>query len=108
MLLMLGDSLACRIVSTILATPGISPDTNVGQLFNGHKLVVDLPHDTCRDIASRLALHGLERIPVVANLQSMQLVGIVSRSDLTKPSMDLLQEQQGREKFRRMSLSARR
>ena len=93
---------------TMLSSAGISHDVEVGQLFAGQELSVALPHDSCRDIASRLALHGLERMAIVASRQSMELVGIVSRSDLIKPSMDVFDEEQKREKFRRVRLGARR
>ena len=46
-----------------------------------------LPGETCRLVATRLAVHGLERLPVVADSGTLQLVGIVSRSDLVKPSL---------------------
>lgn len=92
----------------MLSAPGHVFDTLVGQLFSAHELVVVLPHDSCRDIASRLALHGLERLPVVTSRESMQLLGIVSRSDLIKPSMDLFDEEQKREKFRRVRLGLQR
>ncbi|MBX3621163.1 MAG: chloride channel protein [Rhizobacter sp.] len=44
-----------------------------------------LPDETCRAAALRLAMNSLERLPVVADLRSRRLVGLVSRSDLLKP-----------------------
>ena len=60
-----------------------------------------LPSETCRLVATRLAVHGLERLPVVADRQTMRLVGVVSRSDLVKPSLGHFEEEHKRERFRR-------
>ncbi|MFT4069224.1 chloride channel protein [Paraburkholderia sp.] len=69
-----------------------------------------LPSETCRLVATRLAVLGLERLPVVADRKSMRLVGIVSRSDLVKPSLTHFEEEHKRERFRRIgpSLGKRR
>lgn len=62
-----------------------APDTrSVGDLLRQTRPPLALPGQTCRALARRLALDGLERLPVVADLQSCRLVGIVSRSDLLK------------------------
>jgi H+/Cl- antiporter ClcA len=90
------------------ATEGFAQGSNVGDLFEKRDLLVALPSDRCRDVASLLALHGLERLPVVRDRESMQLVGIVSRSDLIKPSLALFDEEQRREKFRRVPFPTRR
>ena len=52
-------------------------------------LEVAIPSETCRAIASRLAASGLERLPVVPEPGSRELIGIVSRSDLFKAVRDL-------------------
>jgi H+/Cl- antiporter ClcA len=62
-----------------------------------------LPSETCRLVATRLAVHNLERLPVVADHKSMRLVGIVSRSDLVKPSLSHFEEEHKRERFRRLT-----
>ncbi|WP_121321024.1 chloride channel protein [Paraburkholderia sp. RAU2J] len=62
-----------------------------------------LPSETCRLVATRLAVHNLERLPVVADHESMRLVGIVSRSDLVKPSLSHFEEEHKRERFRRLT-----
>jgi CBS domain-containing protein len=58
-----------------------------------------LPGDTCREVALRLAALGLERLPVVADSVSRRLVGLVSRSDLLKPSHVLHDEDVRRERI---------
>lgn len=62
-----------------------------------------LPSETCRLVATRLAVHGLERLPVVADRKTMRLVGVVSRSDLIKPSLSHFEEEHKRERFRRLT-----
>ena len=61
-----------------------------------------LPGETCRLVATRLAVHGLERLPVVADGETLRLVGIVSRSDLVKPSLAHFDEEHKHERFRRI------
>jgi H+/Cl- antiporter ClcA len=58
-----------------------------------------LPTETCREVASRMAAFGLERLPVVDSLESKQLIGIVSRSDLLKPARKLYDEESLRERL---------
>ncbi|GAB7522973.1 chloride channel protein [Paraburkholderia sp. 2C] len=74
-------------------------DMRVGDLMQDAPAIA-LPHETCRLIATRLAVHGLERLPVVADRTSMRLIGIVSRSDLIKPSLGHFEEEHKREQFR--------
>jgi H+/Cl- antiporter ClcA len=69
------------------------------RLPDPHKLVYALPNDTCRAVAQRLAAHGLERLPVVKDSVTRELVGIISRSDLLKPSRALHEEEVHRETF---------
>ncbi|MHA6822141.1 chloride channel protein [Ralstonia pseudosolanacearum] len=82
--------------------------TAIADLFGANAPVMALPGETCRIIATRLAVHGLERLPVVADAQSRRLVGIVSRSDLVKPSVAFFDEEQRRERFRRAPLAGAR
>ncbi|MGQ7937224.1 chloride channel protein [Paraburkholderia sp. D1E] len=67
-----------------------------------------LPDETCRLVATRLAIHGLERLPVVADRDTMRLVGIVSRSDLIKPSLSHFEEEHKKERFRRITPALRK
>ncbi|HTH73858.1 MAG TPA: chloride channel protein [Trinickia sp.] len=72
----------------------------VGALFSQSKPDVALPGETCRDVAARLAVRGLDRVPVIQNEKTCQLIGIVSRHDLLKPSMSVFAEEREREQFR--------
>ncbi|MDB5775699.1 MAG: hypothetical protein JWP38_1832 [Herbaspirillum sp.] len=58
-----------------------------------------LPSETCRIAAARMATHSLERLPVISDRQSRRLIGIVSRSDMVKPSMQFFDEEQLRERL---------
>ncbi|WP_010098810.1 CBS domain-containing protein [Burkholderia ubonensis] len=62
--------------------------------------VVALAHETCRLVATRLAVHGLERLPVVDDAQSLRMTGLVSRSDLIKPALQHFDDEHKRERFR--------
>jgi CBS-domain-containing membrane protein len=64
-------------------------EMTVGELYGLNYPVVALAHETCRTVATRLAVHKLERLPVVASEGSRELVGIVSRSDLIKAALSL-------------------
>jgi CBS-domain-containing membrane protein len=67
-----------------------------------------LPDETCRIVATRLAVHGLERLPVVSDAQSRRLLGIIARSDLVKPSLDVDDQEHRHERFLGVSLVAAR
>ncbi|RXZ34019.1 chloride channel protein [Oxalobacteraceae bacterium CAVE-383] len=62
-------------------------------------LPVALASDTCRIAAARMASHHVERLPVVDNANERRLIGIVSRSDLIKPSLLFFDEEQKRERL---------
>ena len=81
-------------------------DTSLADVLKDGSLVVALPDETCRLVATRLAVHDLERLPVVADRDSMHLLGVVSRSDLVKPSFAHFEEEHKRERFRRLSFSS--
>jgi H+/Cl- antiporter ClcA len=83
----------------------VSAEARINDALRASVPVVALPGETCRVVASRLAVHGLERLPVVANRESMRLVGIVSRSDLVKPSLAYFEEEHKKERFRRVTFS---
>ncbi|MEX3844591.1 chloride channel protein [Paraburkholderia sp. BR10882] len=77
-------------------------DTPLGSLLAQRSPDMALPAETCRQVATRLAIHGLERLPVVADRESRRLVGIVSRSDLVKLSLAHFEEEHKKERFRRI------
>jgi H+/Cl- antiporter ClcA/predicted transcriptional regulator len=78
----------------------------VAELFGANAPLVALPDETCRVVATRLAVHGVERLPVVDDEQSRRLVGLVARSDLIKPSLELFDEEFHRERLRKSMFSA--
>lgn len=79
--------------------------SSVGDLFEDDIPEVALPDETCRHVAARLAARSLDRVPVVADPSSYQLIGIVSRHDLVKPSLSVFSEEREREQFRRVPLA---
>lgn len=82
--------------------------TTLAQLLDQMPPAFALASETCRLVATRLAVHGLERLPVVADPKSMRLVGVVSRSDLIKPSLSHFEEEHKRERFRRLTPRGKR
>jgi CBS domain-containing protein len=88
---------------------GQAPDLRVGQLFGkGRRTArppVALAGETCRIVATRLAVHGIERLPVVASAAEPRLLGIVSRSDLIKATAGLHAEEHERRTLRRHPLA---
>ncbi len=74
-------------------------DRAVSGLFAGETVQVAIPNETCRTVAARLAAFGMERLPVVESSDSLRLVGIVSRSDLLRPTQQLYEDEMRREKF---------
>jgi CBS domain-containing protein len=85
--------------------PDLRSAMNVDSVFDRRSAVFALPTETCRLVATRLAVHSLERLPVVADSKSMRLIGIVSRSDLVKPSLTYFEEEHKKERFRRLTLT---
>lgn len=85
-------------LATLLAGQQKAAAGKVGDLFGANVPAMAQPGETCRTVATRMAVHGLERLPVVTDAQSRRLVGIVSRSDLIKPSRALFDEEQQHEK----------
>lgn len=78
----------------------------VGELFGINVPITAIPGETCRSIATRMAVHGLERLPVVMDAHSRKLIGIISRSDLIKPSLSLFAEEHVYEKFQKHPFSS--
>jgi H+/Cl- antiporter ClcA len=94
------------------ALDGQAPEVRVGQLcgkgWATRRPPVALAGETCRIVATRLAVHGIERLPVVASAAEPRLLGIVSRSDLIKATAGLHVEEHERRTLRRHPLSKRR
>ncbi|HEX7926412.1 MAG TPA: chloride channel protein, partial [bacterium] len=61
--------------------------------------VVGHPEESCRLAAERMAEDGVGRLPVVEPGPKPQLVGIVTRSDLLKPRLAHVVEEQQRERI---------
>jgi H+/Cl- antiporter ClcA len=76
-----------------------SPIAQVGDECEASPLVA-LAGESCRTVATRMARHRLERLPVVKDAGSLELVGIVARSDLIKPSLAHFDEEEKRERVR--------
>ncbi|HEY2684813.1 MAG TPA: chloride channel protein [Steroidobacteraceae bacterium] len=55
--------------------------------------------ETCRAVATRMAVHGTERLPVVSDSNTLKLEGIIARSDLVKPFVGLFDEEHRFEAF---------
>jgi H+/Cl- antiporter ClcA len=84
--------------------PGANGNNMIGSLFpisddGARTLTIALASDTCRIVAARMASHHIERLPVVDDERNRRLIGIVSRSDLIKPSMLFFDEEQKRERL---------
>jgi CBS domain-containing protein len=89
------------------ALDGQAPAARIGDLFGINRPPVALAGETCRIVATRLAVHGIERLPVVASANEPRLLGIVSRSDLIKATAGLHAEEHERRTLRRVPLSKR-
>ena len=76
------------------------PIATVGDACADVPLYFALPGENCRAVATRLARHRLERLPVVKDAQTFALAGIVARSDLIKPSLVHFDEEEKRERMR--------
>ena len=74
----------------------------LGTFFGQTRPDIALPGETCRSVAARLAITGLDRVPVVEDEKTYHLLGIVSRHDLLKPSMSVFAEEHEHEQFRRV------
>jgi H+/Cl- antiporter ClcA/predicted transcriptional regulator len=82
--------------------PADQANAPIGTFVSHAKLEIALPRETCRSVAARLAITGLDRVPVVEDENTRHLLGIVSRHDLVKPSMSVFAEEHEMEQFRRV------
>lgn len=58
----------------------------VADIMASYPVLFALPQETCRVVATRLAIQQAERFAVVDSLDTRRLVGIVTRSDLIEPA----------------------
>jgi len=65
----------------------------VGDVMERSSALVAYPGETCRAVATRMAAKEQQRLTVVESPDSMRVMGIVSRSDLIKPCLDLYHEE---------------
>jgi chloride channel protein, CIC family len=94
-----------RAALAAIAT-GASEQSIAQLLPKERELAFALASETCRQVASRLAADGLERLPVIDDTATQQLVGIVSRSDLVEPARRLHEEEVHRERVFRFRFGA--
>jgi H+/Cl- antiporter ClcA len=78
----------------------LAPDAKIGELYGVNPPPVAIAGETCRTVATRLAVHKLERLPVVQDAATPRLLGIVSRSDLIKATAGLHVEEHERRTLR--------
>ena len=81
------------------ADPASSIAMILSQSGQHQSLIVALPGETCRIAAARMATHHLERLPVVSDIHSKRLIGIISRSDLIKTYQSYFDDEQKRERL---------
>lgn len=74
-------------------------ESPVAAMFDNVTAEIALATETCQLAGRRMARLHLERLPVVSDNRSRVLVGIVSRSDLVKPSYAVYEEEHVREKL---------
>ena len=82
--------------------PAAQANARIGTFVSHARLEIALPRETCRSVAARLAITGLDRVPVIEDENTRRLLGIVSRHDLVKPSMSVFAEEHEMEQFRRV------
>ena len=85
--------------AALAASAAGSADRPIGELFAGKRPQFALPGENCRSVATRLARDRIERLPVVKDAQSLELVGLLARSDLIKPTLIHFEEEEKRERL---------
>ncbi|MBX5462249.1 MAG: chloride channel protein [Steroidobacteraceae bacterium] len=73
--------------------------SRVASLLQDTEVHYALPGETCRAVGARMAVLGVERLPVVASGEDRALVGIISRSDLLKVLRQVHEEESRRERL---------
>lgn len=75
-----------------------SDDNRIGVLLEKIPQVA-MATETCQVVGRRMAIQHVERLPVVNDKKNMHLIGIISRSDLVKPSHNVFHEEHIRERL---------
>lgn len=73
-------------------------DSRIGVLLEKIPQVA-MATETCQVVGRRMAIQHVERLPVVTDRKTMHLIGIISRSDLVKPSHNVFHEEHIRERL---------
>jgi CBS domain-containing protein len=93
-----GATLGMLDRSLLQAAMSRSPGTTVGALFEQGGDYA-LPTESCQTVARRMAALHVERLPVVSDMNKRHLLGIISRSDLVKPTGISFLEEHVRERM---------
>ncbi|WP_051710092.1 chloride channel protein [Andreprevotia chitinilytica] len=75
-------------------------DATCAELFTTQTPLWALPGETARAVAGRMTEHRVSSLPVIADAQSRQLIGIVALSDLLRPQQAVMREETVRERMR--------
>lgn len=75
------------------------PHQPISAFIKTNALKISLPTENCQVVGRRMSSEEIERLPVVDNPSTMHLLGIVSRSDLIKPSRFAFHEEHVRERL---------
>lgn len=95
------DPLERHSVGEVMRAQPDAVSSAAAAMFAENPSLVALPHETCRAVATRLALHGLEWLPVVSEGAAPRVIGSVSRSDLIEATAGLHVEEHERHALRR-------
>ena len=61
-----------------------APRRNLAECVRGATPTIAHPEETCREVAARMALENLDRLPIISADGEMRLVGMVTRFDVVK------------------------
>jgi CIC family chloride channel protein len=93
------DPLECTHVGDLLiAHADTETPADMVNLIRNATVVV--PGDTARSAASRMATHGVTRLPVVTDRVSLRFIGVLELASLLEPSRTVHHEDTLRERLR--------
>jgi len=81
-----------------LSLAGEEPKKTLADLM-GRKLVVAFPDESLRQATNRMLAANVGRLPIVARAEPDRLVGILTRSDVLKAHLWVLEEEERRERL---------